>query len=564
MFQRIATSLFPFLLGVLLALPAHAVTLTNGQQAQIDALFAAYDTPTSPGCALGVMSEGRMIYARGYGLATLDPAVAIDSDKVFDIASMSKQFTAAAIVRLSQQGKLKLTDDVRKYVPELPNYGAVITLNHLIWHTSGLRDFNNLLLLGGYDFSEVTTEALALDFIKRQQKLNFTPGSSYSYSNSGYFLLGLVVNRVSGTSLNAYSRQQFFNPLGMPQAVFRDQHDRVIPNLALGYTPIDAEQFAVNIANWEQVGDGGLHTSIEELQQWDENFYSGQVGGPAFAAEMQRTGKLSNGKSLIYARGLYLDSYRGLERVHHAGDWIGYHSNMQRFPDQHTTVAVLCNLDGVDQYTLTTDVADIVLKNQFTQPKPVPPPPAPSLPLDRFVGTYFDSKSKLVLPVRAANGQLVITYYWSDLPLISIGPTSFVFEGAADGTRIEFSVQGQAKATALTLKYADDPNNAFPLQASRYTPATPPADLNPFAGTYYSPELGVSWKLVVTAEGQLKLKKDAEQILFPLDGPLNPATTPTSFYGAAGFLNFTRNNTGQVTGFKVSVLGLVDIQFNCQ
>lgn len=538
------------------------VTLNASQQKRIDQLFVDYDKPTSPGCGLGIMSDGRFIYTRGYGMATLDPAVPIDSTKLFDVASNAKQFTAGAIVRLAQMGKLKFTDDVRKYIPELPDYGTPITLNHLLSHTSGLRDHILLLTLGGILESEVVTEQQTVDFITRQRKLNYTPGARYAYSNTGYFLLSIVVERVTGKPFNTFMREQFFNPLGMPRSIFRDQHDMAIPNAALGYLPVDDGQYEVAVTNWDSVaGGGGLYTSIEEIQKWDENFFNPIVGGPGFVTEMHRTGTLSNGQRLIYARGLQVDRYRGLNRVRHGGDWTGFHSQILRFRDQHTSVALFCNTDGIDQYTLSTSVADIVFENDFTEPKPMEPPPAPSLPIDRFVGEYFSgTTTQEVYKAQIESGVLHLQYLFLNLPMTSIGPTTFTVDGLP-GSRVEFLVKGADKAHAVRVKFVGDEPDQAPIPADRFSP-TAPANPNEFAGTFSSPELDVRWTLAVPAtDPRLALLADPDQIVLPLAGPLNPAMND-AFYGAAGFLRFTRNAAGQVDGFHLSFNGPIDFRFD--
>ena len=540
---------------------AEGVVLDGAQQKRIDAVFKDYDKPDSPGCSLGVISDGRIIYARGYGMAQLDPAVPIDSTKLFEVASMSKQFTAASIVLLAQQGRIRLTDDVHKYIPELPDYGAPITINNLLWHTSGLRDYTVLLLLGSFDYFEVTTEAQALDFVKRQRKLDFAPGSRYSYSNTGYFLMSLIVKRVTGMSLNDFARQQIFNPLAMPTAVYRDRHDLPIPNRALGYAPNGAGGFDVSISNWEQVGDGGLHVSIEELQKWDENFYHPQVGGPAFVTEMLRRGALNDGRSLTYARGLQVDHYRGLARVRHGGDWVGYHANLERFPEQHTSVALECNLDPIDQYALSKQVIDIVLEKAFTEPAPVDPPPAPSLPAERFVGEYYSKTLQEAFAVVAENGGLVFKILYLSLPMVALGPTTFTLADVPSA-RLEFAVQGDAKAHALQFRLDRDDPDTSPVQASRFGPVAP-ADLTPYLGKFYSPELNVTWSIVIDPDGHLAVDDNDPTPVLPVKAPLNPAFAD-SFYDNAGFLRFTRTASGAVNGFDMSFNGLRDFRFDLQ
>ena len=536
-----------------------AITLDSSQRERIDALFAHFNS-TTPGCALGIMSNGATIYSRGYGMAKLDPPEANDATKLFDVASISKQFVAGSVVLLAQQGRLQLTDDVRKFIPELPNYGSTITINHLIWHTSGLRDYTVLLNLGGFDYPDVTTQAQALEFITRQARLNFTPGTRWEYSNSGYLLLAIIAERVSGKTFNQLSREQFFNPLGMPQSVYRDRHDLEIPNQAQGHD-FDEEsgQYVVDIAQWEQIGDGGLQTSIDEFQHWDENFFSGSVGGAPFITEMYRTGRLNNGRPLTYARGLQLDQYRGLKRVRHGGDWVGYHGNTLRFPSLHTTVALFCNSDDIDPYELSTDVTDIALERYFTEPKPTPPGPAPSLPNPRFVGTYFNPENEEVYAVTVNEGVLTLNFLYFPLPLISTGPTTFTIQDLP-GSQVKFQVPDGKPAQSISFVLTSDEPDEEPRRGSRFVPVTQPADLNQYTGEFASSELGVTWKFVVS-EGALSVAEDAQQMVLPVWGAVAPANVTDSFFGGSGLLRFTCDSAGAVDGVNVSFLGMKDFRF---
>jgi hypothetical protein len=372
-------------------------------------------------------------------------------------------------------------------------------------------------------------------------------------------LLAIIAERVSGKTLNQLAREQFFYSLGMPLTVYRDRFDLVIPNQALGHAPGNGSQYVVNTANWEQIGDGGLQTSIEEFQRWDENFFSGQVGSSNFIAEMYRTGHLSSGRSLIYARGVQVDRYRGLNRVRHGGDWIGYHGNMLRFPDLHTTVALFCNSDDIDQYTLSTGVVDIALEDYFTQPKPTLPGPAPSLPIQRFVGAYFNAQQKEVYSVTAQGKSLILNYLYLPLPLISTGPTTFTIDGLP-GSRVKFQIRDGRPAHTISFALVDDEPDEQPRQGSRFTPVAPPADLNQYTGIFFSQELGVTWEFFVDS-GALSLAEDPEQIVIPFTGPVAPANYPDAFFGGPGLLQFTRDGSGLVNGIKMSFLGMKDFRF---
>src|SRR5215467_5019716 len=349
-------------LGLAVARAGEAQTLTPDVAKQVDKIFAKWDRGDSPGCALGVYRGGQIVYKRGYGMEDLNEDVHITPATVFHVASMSKQFTAASIVLLAQQGKLSLDDDVRKYVPELPDFGAKITIRNLVHHTSGLRDQWNLLELAGWRYSkDLITDDDVMSVMARQKALNFKPGERHVYCNTGYTLMGLIVKRVSGLSLREFTAQNIFEPLGMTRTFFRDDHAQIIKHDAVGYEQEPGKPFEISITNFDTVGATSLHTTVEDLQNWDENFYHPKVGGDRFVQQMLERGKLNNGETLDYAFGLELGTYRGLKTVDHGGADAGYRSDMTRFPEQHLSVAVLCNSAETDPSSLARQVADVVL-----------------------------------------------------------------------------------------------------------------------------------------------------------------------------------------------------------
>jgi CubicO group peptidase (beta-lactamase class C family) len=339
-----------------------AIPAQDKTASAVDEVFADLTKAGSPGCAVGVYRNGRVSYSKGYGLANIEEDVPITPQTVFDIGSTSKQFTATSILLLEKQGKLSVNDDVRKYIPELPDYGPKITILHLLNHTSGLRDYLTLMDLAGINTDSVTTDEDALQIITRQKALNFAPGSDWLYSNTGFFLLSIIVKRVSGKTLREFAAENIFSPLGMTHTQFRDDHTALIPNRAMAYDPKELKDgYTLNVSYFEQTGDGAVHTSVEDLLKWDENFYSGQVGGRDFLAELQEPGKLNSGKVLDYAKGLRIADYRGLHTVSHGGSWGGYRAELLRFPEQHFSVACLCNRGDAATTRRAHQVADIYL-----------------------------------------------------------------------------------------------------------------------------------------------------------------------------------------------------------
>src|SRR6266403_2950200 len=361
---------FLALIGFALVLAASGVVNAQEKFAKAaDEVFADLTKSGSPGCALALARGGKIIYEKGYGRANIEDDVEITPRTVFDIGSTSKQFTAASILLLEKQGKLSIQDDIRKYLPEIPDYGHKITILHLLIHTSGLRDYLTLFDLAGVNTDSVTTDDDALAIIARQKALNFEPGSDWLYSNSGFFLLSVIVKRVSGKSLREFAAENIFEPLEMKHTVFRNEHTQLVPNRALAYDPKEGG-YALNVSYFEQTGDGAVHTSVEDLLKWDENFYSGAIGGKIFLAELQEPGKLNSGKTLDYAKGLFVGQYRGLRFVDHGGSWGGYRAQLLRFPEQHFSVAGLCNLAKANPEKRAHEVADIFLAEEMKEPKP--------------------------------------------------------------------------------------------------------------------------------------------------------------------------------------------------
>ncbi|MGH4000314.1 MAG: serine hydrolase domain-containing protein, partial [Pseudonocardiaceae bacterium] len=397
-------------------------SLPDSTARRLDAVFAQYDRASSPGCALGVYRDGRIGYAKAYGSANLELGAPLTPASVFDIGSTSKQFTAMSVLLLARDGKLALDDDVRRYIPSLPEYGAPITIRHLLYHTSGIRDYTTLLALAGEPTQNWTTDDDALELIVRQRALNFAPGSEWQYSNSGYFLLSLVVKRVSGQSLRRFAQSRIFEPLGMAQTHIHDDHAMVVPNRATGYVPSDsAGPFRIEMSDFEQTGDGSVFTTVEDLVKWDENFYSAVVGGPELLAEMVKPGALNDGKPVDYAAGLVVGEYRGLKTVEHGGAWAGYRAQLLRFPTEHVSIACLCNLGSANPDRLAQQVADVYLadrlgpaENQAVAGADVTATAgSPILSPDQLraaVGTYRDSTLGSVARLVLTDGKPVLKY----------------------------------------------------------------------------------------------------------------------------------------------------------
>lgn len=467
-------------------------TLTAPEITKVDQVFADYAKPDSPGCSLAVYRNGAIAYEHGYGMASLELGVPITPQTVFDIGSTSKQFTAFSILLLQQQGKLSVEDDIRKFLPEIPDYGKRITLHHLMTHTSGMRDYAGLFDLAGVPEQNLTNDQDALDLIVRQKALNFAPGEEWDYSNTGFFLLSQVVKRVSGKTLRDFDQEHIFTPLAMSSTQIFNDHALIIPHRATGYHyDEEKKSFGVEMSNFEQTGDGSVQTSVEDLLRWDENFYSAKIGGADLIRQMQVVGKLNNGKEHGYAAGLMIGTYRGLPTVRHGGAWAGYRAELLRFPRQHTSVAVLCNVAQSAPSVRADHVADVVLANVLAPPPAgaEKKPEAQSVSADilqSYVGVYRNDKDSYQR-IELKDGKLMLASY--GIELIPQSPTVFR-TNFTEGT-ISFSDK------QMIFGLFEDKPETFHLIQTRA-----PKDLSTFAGDYYSPELDAIWQLRVQ-DGQL-------------------------------------------------------------
>ena len=382
-----------------LALPA-AVANADDIDDAISRTMSAHVKPGEPGCTVGVTQGGSLTHALAFGLADLERGRALDTKSVFNLASVSKQFTAFAVLLLEQDGKLRVDDPVVTYLPELRKSAPGVTLAQLMHHTGGLRDYIEMLYMKGRSNADGTTIDEAVRLLARQTGPNEAPGVEFDYSNTGYFLLGVVVSRVSGESLAEFSRQRIFEPLGMKNTSIVDRYPAPIPTLARGYAQSDAG-FRIDETGWEQVGDGQVHSDLHDLALWDENFYSGKLGGKALVAKMVDVGLLNSGESTGYAAGLGVHTSRGLRWVTHSGSWVGYRSSLRRAPDEHLSVIVLCNRAEANASAYAEEVAEILLGEKLgpREPEENEPDPEPVVvqwdPGDpgRFAGVYYSPEA---------------------------------------------------------------------------------------------------------------------------------------------------------------------------
>jgi CubicO group peptidase (beta-lactamase class C family) len=312
-------------------------TLSN-----IDKAFSQYK-PENPGCQLSISRNGQIIFTKAWGMADLESHVSLSTNSIFEAGSVSKQFTAAAILLLEQQGMLSLDDNVRKYIPELPDYGNPITLRQMLHHTSGIRDWSDIVELTGWPRGQkFYTNDGVLEIISRQKHLNNKPGDKFSYSNSNYILFAIIIKRVSGLSLAAFTQKYIFDPAGMQHTQWRDDPNRIVPNRAIAYSKSESG-FETDMPKEYVYGPGGLLTTTEDLLKWDNFYQSGKFGTPSLLSNLIKTEPLNNGVMNPYAAGLFINKVKGWDNISHDGATASYRAYLETFPELHLSIAILSN-----------------------------------------------------------------------------------------------------------------------------------------------------------------------------------------------------------------------------
>jgi CubicO group peptidase (beta-lactamase class C family) len=527
--------------------------ISSGQDSLTDSvnrIFAEWNTTSSPGCALAVVNDGHIVYEHGYGMANLELGIPITPQSVFDIGSVSKQITAMAILLLEQEHKLSLDDDIRKYLPEIPDYGSKITLRHLLHHTSGLRNYDDLFDLEGIPEADLTTERDAMDLIVRQKGVNFKPGEEFLYSDTNYFLMSQIVKRITGQTLRQFAQDRIFGPLGMTSTHFHDDHTMIVARRAQGYAPHPGGGFEIDMSNFEQLGDGSVMTTVEDLYKWDQNFDHPVVGGVDAIRLLTTPGVLSNGQPNAYAMGLFLDHYRGLKWVHHSGEWVGYRAALSRFPDQHFSTLITCNCVGsMSPMNMALRVTDIYLADEFARTeKASSAKTTPSLPasaLKPYAGRYWNEAKGALREFIVREDKLVMAAGGTTYDLLPVGEGKFEAVEPGSEHRDQYTFRAGKDGSVFQLE-AWEGGVFVPYAAVK---APQPSRLTDYSGSYSNDELRATWTLVVRDGKLIREQWMAE------DQELDPAFSD-GFIGDLSegqfVMHFNRDQSGRVTSFDVA------------
>ena len=524
---------------------------------QVDSAFSEWNRPGSPGLAVAVVRNGGVLLERGYGYANLEHAVPITPATVFDVASVSKQFAGLAIAMLVEQGRIRVDDDVRKYLPELADFGHTITIGHLLHHTSGLRDWPGTLAIAGWRYDDVISYDQILRMAFSQRTLNFVPGAEYEYSNTGYNVLAEVVARVGGKPFRAWTDEHLFRPLGMTSTHFHDDHSMVVPRRAYGYARTrDGWRAVTN--NLTALGSSSLFSTVQDMSKWLANFDDGRGGGRAAVARMRDTAALNDGSPNAYAFGLSLGTNRGQPTLSHSGSWAGFVSYLLYYPRQRFGVIVLANTSAVSPqraaFTLTDlfigdelDAMSSELTAQGSQPadqssglraqgEQSDASVAPEV-LDRYAGIYRLGPGWYVRIRRDGGVLRTQATREGEFPLSPRSSTTFWVEAY----NAEMTFAPDSATGVMTMRYR---GRQIPRLAREASPR--PGNLSELAGTYVSDELGTFYTVVV---------KDTSAMLRHWrrgDIPLTHAYGDDYTGPGVPSVEFQRDASGRVSGFLVN------------
>jgi len=535
---------------------ASNAALTNSQAqnwqdtvSKIEQLFNRYK-PDIPGCQFVISRNDRILFSKAYGMADLEHPTPLTTQSPIEIGSVSKQFTAACILLLEQEGKLSLDDDIRKYIPELPDYGVKITLRSMIHHLSGLKDWESIVTLAGEPVgTRVYDNDNVLDIVCRQRTLNNKPGGEYQYSNSNYNLLAIVAERVSGMDLAAYSRKYIFEPAGMTHTRWRKDFREIVPGRAIAYGYNNNNQYITRMPLENAYGNGGLLTTAEDLTAWNDYYWSGKLGSPSFLSKQLEPGRLNNGDTITFAAGFDRDTYKGWLKTGMGGRTEGYGCGLVYLPELKLSIAFITNTSR-NMGNVVDEVMDLLIREKpgyTARTAPDNKQPGVSVPptvLKRYIGWYKNTRTGDALRLYLKDGKLAVSN--AGFMMVPQGILT------ADNDR------------TFTMPYVGKimvrPNHKLLFIQTKgdtiiYTPVRPASfSLEEYTGEYYSGE--AQMKFTIHLKGKnLMLERN------PHDTATLTSTYKDGFYYWFGSLCFERNKQQRITGFRVSVPRAANITF---
>lgn len=513
---------------------------------RVDALFAPWDRAESPGGVLAVIQDGEFTYKRGYGMADLERGVPLTPESIFDIGSTGKQFTAAVIAILAARGLLSLDHSIRQYLPEMPAYADDITIHHLIHHTSGLRDYLTLMAVQGLPDENLYAERFIFDLIAKQKGVNFKPGNEFLYSNTGYFLLGHIAERVTYKHITELIQEFIFDPLGMQCSTFNKDYRPIVDNRAMSYDRGNEDGVFLNaIALCGGYGDGAILSNVDDLSLWDHNFYDNRLNNcqPDLIEQLHQRGRLNDGRLTTYAFGLVVDTYKGRKIVMHGGSWSGYRTEMMRFGDNRLTVICISNLGSIDPTMLSQQVADIYLEDKIKS-APAKTIRLSAQEMEQLTGVFQGKYLTLEITVR--EGVLYLTIGRREYRLTPVGRKKFQLDESLDS----LSFSGRQNDRLSFIEYGIQTEKYKRIRNQR----ADPDDLSLYTGDYLCKELGARHRISLDDNG-LHLRRNAYDM--PQDLHLLTQETLLCDFGELRF----KFKDGIIKGFSLNADRVAKLKF---
>jgi len=549
-----------FLISVLV-IRTFSQSLPDSTVSKITKIFTRWDNKNSPGCAIAIVRNDSILFARGYGMANLEYGIPIEPETIFHMASISKQFTAFSIVLLARQGKLQLDDDIHKYLSWFPDLKEKITIRNLLNHTSGIRDQWQLLAISGTRLDDVITQDHIIKILSKQQALNFRPGEQYSYSNSGFTMLAEIVRSVTGQSLRQFTDSAIFKPLGMVNTHFHDNYEEIVKNRSYSYYRTDSVHFANSILSYSNAGATSLFTNLNDMSKWIMNFYTHKVGDQKDIDQLTQKGKLNSGKELNYALGIVSDTYNGWRQFSHGGADAGYRTYLAIFPDLKMGFAVFSNLDDVNTGSKVYEVANMFVTDTAKHKvagasKNIDSSNAAltdTVAIKKFTGNYI-SDDGLQMNFRLNNKKLYVDAFGRTL-LLSKGENDTFSLVTDPGVNFLFSGHAAGDTTVLA---AFSRNEKHLLAKYIADTSQPDHVLLAYGGTYYCPELDCKYGIVLKDHHLVLTNNKYSDTRITLVGTDHLVND----FWWMNHLLIIRNNKKEITGFEVNSGRIQHLRFN--
>ena len=555
-------SLLLFLTSIFaIAAKTFAQSLPDSTTKKIDTIFYEWNKENSPGCAVAVVRNDSILFAKGYGMANLEYGIPIEPTTIFHMASISKQFTAFSIVLLAKQGKIKLDDDIHKYLSWFPDLKEKITIRNLLNHTSGVRDQWQLLAISGTRLDDVITQDHIIKILSKQQALNFKPGEQYSYSNSGFTMLAEIVHSVTGQSLRQFTDSAIFKPLGMVNTHFHDDYEEIVKNRSYSYYKRDSAHFVNSILSYSVAGATSLFTNLNDMSKWITNFYTHKVGDQKDIDQLAQKGKLNNGKELTYALGIVSDTYNGWRQFTHGGADAGYRTYVAVFPDLKMGFAVFSNLGEVNAGGKLYEVVNLFVRDTTKHKLAETPKNMDSskavlkdiAAIKKFTGNYI-SDDGMQMNFRLNDQKLYVDAFGRSF-LLTRGEKDSFSLFIDPGVKFSFSGHGAGDTTVLAAFSRDEKH-----LLNKYIPDTSQSDklLQAYTGVYHCPELDCKYGIHLKDHHLMLTNNkynDTRLTLVGSDHLLNDLWW-------MNHLMITRNSKKEITGFEVNSGRIMHLRFN--